>query len=469
MYQESQEHLAGSGFASEGAESEVFPANMIPPGPVVQERMVVILPSQRAEFDKEVARLNKKAVAYGLSPIEMLKVSNVTYVRSWETTRKGDLAMTMGRSEAAMPPGRGANLCERAPELVEVLEIHIRFPIIRMGTWEVIASIETLPPAGRLAYVLTDDPQSLAAVGHYRDGPSMCEHCNKKRARNDTYVLRSPGGAFKQVGRSCLKDFTGIDPAAALFLAKMYEFLNFNDDRPMADWDVSLVGTTEYLAQVLFLIEKLGFHSKSKVADEGGVATVEMSLKFDKLIEEAPEWVPQFADAFERLSAQAKAVQAWFAAKTETGTNFFDSNVKSLLANSVLPLDARALGFVCAGVNAYLKSQQEAKESLELPSKHVGKPGDKLKAEVRLIRRAAFPGFRGLIWLLVMRDDEGNLFVWRTGSPPDCLIYCDPDLFSFQISFTVKEHSEYRGKLQTDILRVKVLTWPEDPLDTDQT
>ena len=31
-----------------------------------------------------------------------------------------------------------------------------------------------------------------------------CEHCGQDRRRNDTYVLQSDSGAWKQVGRNCL-------------------------------------------------------------------------------------------------------------------------------------------------------------------------------------------------------------------------------------------------------------------------
>ena len=36
----------------------------------------------------------------------------------------------------------------------------------------------------------------------------QCDHCNTRRVRNDTFVLQADDGVtFKQVGRSCLKDF----------------------------------------------------------------------------------------------------------------------------------------------------------------------------------------------------------------------------------------------------------------------
>ena len=53
-------------------------------------------------------------------------------------------------------------------------------------------------------------------------GP-VCDHCNVRRKRNDTYVLRNVDttsdahGQQVQVGRNCLQDFTGVDPRAAIY------------------------------------------------------------------------------------------------------------------------------------------------------------------------------------------------------------------------------------------------------------
>src|SRR2546423_1829001 len=43
----------------------------------------------------------------------------------------------------------------------------------------------------------------------YREVEANCDHCKQYRRRNDTYLLKSNTGEIKQVGKTCLKDFTG--------------------------------------------------------------------------------------------------------------------------------------------------------------------------------------------------------------------------------------------------------------------
>src|SRR5690606_9613232 len=51
---------------------------------------------------------------------------------------------------------------------------------------------------------------------HWHRAASDCHHCNMKRSRNKTYLLKNTeSGEVKQVGRTCLKDFLGSrDPEA---------------------------------------------------------------------------------------------------------------------------------------------------------------------------------------------------------------------------------------------------------------
>ena len=43
----------------------------------------------------------------------------------------------------------------------------------------------------------------------YHDAKPYCEHCNTKRYRKDTYVVyNEETGEFKQLGKSCLKEYT---------------------------------------------------------------------------------------------------------------------------------------------------------------------------------------------------------------------------------------------------------------------
>jgi len=87
---------------------------------------------------------------------------------------------------------------------------------VRLGDWRIIAAIEHLrDDAGVDMNILYSAPGESCPM-HYRDAPPRCDHCNTTRRRNDTYVVGHADGRILQVGRNCLKDFTGHDAHEAL-------------------------------------------------------------------------------------------------------------------------------------------------------------------------------------------------------------------------------------------------------------
>jgi hypothetical protein len=80
------------------------------------------------------------------------------------------------------------------------------------GGWTLVGVIELLEGNVLLRNVPGETMPVL-----YRDAAraTLCEHCNTKRNRTATFVVRDEAGAHKQVGRQCLADFLGhVDPHA---------------------------------------------------------------------------------------------------------------------------------------------------------------------------------------------------------------------------------------------------------------
>jgi len=99
------------------------------------------------------------------------------------------------------------------------------------STWWVPVTLECVPPAfngwtfaavieqieGAPAHVLRCSPSFDGRVpDNFRTcDPTHCDHCRKHRNRSETFVVyHAETGEFKQVGRQCMKDFLGHDPAA---------------------------------------------------------------------------------------------------------------------------------------------------------------------------------------------------------------------------------------------------------------
>ncbi|KLB22913.1 hypothetical protein SM77512_22195, partial [Xanthomonas hortorum pv. gardneri] len=185
-----------------------------------------------------------------------------------EKTQPPPLRQATGLVPAAKMPEftkRLEALNTKAADAVGLIDMHsllLRFPLVKLGDWHVVAQLDATPAAGALVFAVTDGAADRAEAARRRDHPMHCEHCHTARARKQIYLLRnSSTGTYQQVGSTCLQDFTGIDPARALFLAKLADFERYADalgDQAAAGV-AGAVATLDYLARVLFLCESSSF------------------------------------------------------------------------------------------------------------------------------------------------------------------------------------------------------------------
>lgn len=90
-----------------------------------------------------------------------------------------------------------------------------------LNDWVFVASVQHTEKGN----IINSTGCSIEVPERYYTSEPICEHCNSKRARKDTYiVMNQVTGEFKQVGKSCLKDFTqGMD---ASMIAQYYSFFD---------------------------------------------------------------------------------------------------------------------------------------------------------------------------------------------------------------------------------------------------
>lgn len=81
--------------------------------------------------------------------------------------------------------------------------------IVKHDDWEFVAVIEH-ESAGNIVRAMKYDVQ---VPDKYFTTEPICEHCNTKRRRKDTYLIYNEvTNEFKQVGKTCLQEFTnGMD------------------------------------------------------------------------------------------------------------------------------------------------------------------------------------------------------------------------------------------------------------------
>ena len=307
----------------------------------LQSATVVVPDHQIKEFDRRLAALNKKGATFGLPPIRVLHSQEALFEQRVEfvSPNSDSTVLTLHRLSSAARISLGARL-------VRAHDISIEYPIIKLGAWAVSAQIEALTPEQNLVFNIRHEPDDLAAAEAQRNAPMVCEHCGKNRRRKLGYLLRDAGGAFKRVGSNCLRDFTGVDPAVVLFLARFQTLV-----REPVDPDgggANVVGTIQFIAGVIFLIEELGFVSSAKAKKSNVTPTYSRALNLQSEFNKCPAMRDRYAAAYPRIEATAMKIVEWYAARDPKTT--FDFNVKAILAHDYIPLSSKHLPFVAAAM-----------------------------------------------------------------------------------------------------------------------
>lgn len=293
----------------------------------------------------------------------------------------------------------------------------------------------------------------------YYTSEPVCEHCNTKRTRKDAYiVMNTTTGEFKQVGRSCLKDFTcGL--SAELVAQYIAAFDSVIEGQAVeAGWRrIEYIDTKEYLRYVVECVKHFGFYGTQAERSTKSRAWEYREADLDRLapakylqkIQEEMAMVQFNQDATGNAEVVEKAL-AWIAEQNED--NNYIHNLKVLASQEYVT--GKDLGFIASLIATYYKAMEiEAKkreqQEADGKSEYVGNVGDRITVEVETIKCVTgWDTQYGVTFIYKMVDAAGNVYTWKTSKSVE-------DKKS-TITGTVKEHKEYRGVKQTELTRCKV-------------
>lgn len=216
-----------------------------------QDRTFKIPAQNMGALKTRLDRLARRADKLGCAPITLEVVEQITETRKITD----EIAGVLG---------------ERVVEF-SIVRVHGEAP--KIAGWTFAATIQHTE-AGNILRAITDD--DLAA---FRTVGSDCDHCNKKIARRDTFVLRGDDGALRQVGRNCLADFLGHeDPAhAAAFAQLLADALDGMDEYESDGYGgghaAEAFTLESFLATVSAACREFGWTSKAQAREFGGEGT----------------------------------------------------------------------------------------------------------------------------------------------------------------------------------------------------
>ena len=295
-----------------------------------------------------------------------------------------------------------------------------------------------------------------------------CDHCEKPRARNTTYLVRNPDdGEIKQIGSTCVDDFIGTKTLKQVMEAfNMHAF--FLDDEYFDELDRDYVrgGASPtwfpiktYLAMASYLTDTVGFvkadsydprptrqtllEEISRPGSQNNSVLTKLSLEAfnptlkDKVYDKVDDMIEHF--------------------KNSKQTSTYGMNIKTLLNEPYFEISNRFACGILASVPSSYNRELERKRQMEPDANGdaLNEPFGEVKSRGRLKLRLVNirEGQNSLghaITKYSFLDEHSRRFHWRASTYPDIDMTIGN---TYELTATIAKHSEYQNFHYTHINR----------------
>lgn len=336
--------------------------------------------------------------------------------------------------------------------------IEVEVTPVKISGWDFRAKIEHLEHGNMIYSVGNEDLEE-----QWRTAAPNCEHCNSNRQRKETYIVTSGEGETRQIGSTCIREYTGIDPAKVFrwieYIREVSELYQDDEDKPATPREANYIDTAFYLNFVAATIRSFGWTPRSK-ADGLTTATADTALS---IMFESRKGTVERGHLPNRDDVKL-AKDAMEHMKDRDTKSDYEWNMKLAIANEVVPY--KALGIV-ASLIPYYKRHLEYQVERDLKvnnetSAHVGTVGTRQDFELTLTKMLPLEGGQwGPTYLHKFRDGDGNIVSWFSSNvnhviPGNIDREALIEGHTYTVKATVKKHDDYQGIPQTLITRAKI-------------
>ena len=362
------------------------------------------------KLDRNGLKWNFEVVSETIEEVTVYDYRNLDNIPSWQFTPKN---------------------CGK--QIVEVINYTFEMESLKLGQHEVIAVIEhnVTKSGDNVIHIIKEN--ALIPL-KYRTIKSYCEHCNSDRQRNKTVLLQDENGNIKQVGTSCIKEYTGID---GIDIIRNYQ-------------DIHDICLTEVFADY----EKLGSYQKYNKTVDYLTACIQLikDTGYGKGTTKYKAWeIASTERKDNKYKDLAIKVIEYFKNKMFKESETFLNNIKVYLSNEYTKIS----GFIAYAVIAYEKEiekeqKQQAENENKKPSEYVGTVGEKIEKELIFKKSFSFETQWGIQKIYLFEDAEGNVYKWNSTK------YINKNEGeTIKLKGTIKDHEEYREQKQTVLTRCK--------------
>lgn len=387
----------------------------------------VIPEIEREAVAKILARYAKKAATYGQQLVVEYGDPYATEVAVWDTVY----------NEYDMPVKKKVGT-----RLVEVFDLTIEGDIIRKDGYSVVAKVEHLD-GGNVVRVIGGVEHKI----EWNELKPRCEHCGGNHGQRTTFIVRDEAGNDKQVGRTCLKDYCGIDPK---HIGWAYELRDIILDMEPERYDFTnhavayAYSTVGMLALALRVKRQYGY-VKSDEPNSNKERLIELARRNERPTEDEENQASEMMNVIKNLDAN-------------DAFQYMLNNVRTLAMSGYCK--ASHLGYIAYAPVAYEryqkaqereKARQEEQKAERNVSEYVGEVGQRITVDVESMKLVtSWETQWGYTYLYKIVDAAGNVLVWFASKTID-------EAKAKKVKATIKDHSERDGVKQTVVTRCSIV------------
>lgn len=326
----------------------------------------------------------------------------------------------------------------------------------KIDNWECVAVLEIHDVGNIIRRINTE----IDIPERFKHTENICEHCNTKRQRNNLYVIHNTEtNEWKQVGGNCLMLYTGglnMEYVTA-YMDGITELEEFDG---IVGHGKAYYNVEEILSYAVEVIEKTGYFNAQSVLPTKCLVSFLMHNQFNRAIELINEELRcakldvrvNGYDFHKKNTKKAVETIINYYKNLEDNSEFIHNIHVMLNEEYVLP---KNFGFLCYLPEGYARYiQKEVEKAKKIETKYFGEVGkrykDKVIENVTLVTSWETQWGYTSIYKIILED--GSVLTWKTNNT----LYLNRNEEYDKISFTVKEHKEYKGEKQTEVTRCKV-------------
>jgi len=341
------------------------------------------------QFDKKFKTLNSKCKRHKLPMATVTK--GKVFIKEIEKTKPNSVGGRTKTGEFDKYP------C--IPVTVEFEEIRVE------GDWRVVASVEVVEGTDfRVVNGMLDDVSQYKDLDFYH-----CDHCGVRRFRKKIIIVENPKGERKVVGRSCMKDYIGISPAALVanldlsaWLAywSTMEYCDGDDERCGGGWAKPELPSIEMIAALTVAVMRrdkwnyfksqwgndFGYDDNQEVPTSHVVGELHFASTSPHAKKAQREWASEMlANSKEDSEIAEKAIailkERFPESKLDEDLNSFEYNLVVMMATGKSVKDGILIGALSRPIREINMPVKKSKVDSS-KSEYIGKPKDKVELEV---------------------------------------------------------------------------------------